>query len=185
MHPQAIAAFLEESVEGLRHRLPELDEPVPELRLDLEIPELIIEFEHSEYETEAVQAVSPFAGPGGQAIVALQRVPILGWPRRREHLMLRMNLERFDLVPPTAQLCDGDGQLLPFERWPRAWQDRGIVQEHCLYKRPFFCRPGLREFHTHPQHEDQPWAAYREIMPLHDIVVGLLSDLQHRFYGAA
>ena len=32
----------------------------------------------------------------------------------------------------------------------------------------------MREFHTHPQHQDQSWDLYREQLPLHAIVLELL-----------
>ena len=48
--------------------------------------------------------------------------------------------------------------------------------------RKFFCRYGTREFHTHPQHADQPWDAFRPLHRLEQIVIELMRDMRGRFY---
>ena len=36
-----------------------------------------------------------------------------------------------------------------------------IVQGHPKTGRPFFCVPGIREYHDHPQHSGDPWLLHR------------------------
>jgi hypothetical protein len=113
-----------------------------------------------------------------------QRIPILGRSRTRR-LILRLGLDSFDLLAPTATLLAEAGDPLPAAQWPTSFAGGGIVTDHPVYHRPFFCRRGLREYHTHPQHEDDPWAAWRDALPLHAIALELLGDLRVRWHGAA
>lgn len=185
MHPSLVRAFVEANVEDLRTRLggrPDLK--TGELTLDLDSLTLNVPFDHTEHDTEVVDATSPFVLPGGRRIARQQRVPILGRSRVR-HLTLHMALDGFDLVPPTADLLGEDGEPLAAGEWPTSFAGGGIVQDHPIYGRPFFCRRGLREFHEHEQHEDDPWVRWRDALPLHAIVVELLGDLRVRWHGAA
>lgn len=184
MHPIYVRTFISESVADLGTRLIGDAYAGVDLALDLEVPELVVAFDHHEFATEPANSVSGLLGPAGQHLIETQRVVILGAPRKVRRLKLRMNLEGFDLIPPTAELLDDAGQPLPASDWPHQWRAGGIIDSHRDYKRPFFCRPGLREFHSHPQHEDQPWAQYREMLPLHQIVIDLLYDMRTRFHGA-
>lgn len=118
--------------------------------------------------------------PGGQALVRNFNVPILGQYENRD-VVLRMELSGFDGQPPTAELWRPDGTPLSPEQWPREASGGGIVAGYSRYPRPFFCRPGLREFHEHPQHEDKPWDMYREAFSLANIALGLLHDLKLRW----
>ena len=95
--------------------------------------------------------------------------------------ILRCELDDYDLRPPTAELLDADGRPLPADQWPREIGRQGIVRDHPDYKRPFFCRRGLREYHSHFQHEDDPWDRHREGLALHSVVVELLADLRLRW----
>ena len=60
---------------------------------------------------------------------------------------------------------------------------QGIVHGHRDYGRPFFCRPGTHEFHSHTQHADEPWDLHRPTRTLDQIAIDLLVDLQRRFIG--
>ena len=109
-------------------------------------------------------------------------VALTGTARR---LILRLDVEDFDGQPPTAALHDGDGEPLDPDAWPRDLPGRGIIRCHPVYRRPFFCRRGLREYHSHPGHEADPWDRHREQLSLSDIVVELMSDLSTRWrFGA-
>lgn len=185
MHPSIVRAFVSASVDDLRSRVgarPELR--VAAIDLDLDRLELDVEFDHDEHETEVVPVASPLLLPGGQQLTRQQNIPILGRSRTRR-LDLRFGLDGYDLLAPTAELRDEHRQPLPASTWPTAVAGGGIVNDHPLFKRPFFCRRGLREFHTHEQHEDTPWAAWRDGLPLHAIVLELLEDLRVRWHGAA
>lgn len=102
-------------------------------------------------------------------------------PPRTVGRVLALNLTQYDAQPPTAELLDAARRPLPPEAWPREFGPQGIVPEHPLFRRPFFCRRGLREYHTHFQHEDDPWDRHREGLPLHAVVVELLHDLGVRW----
>lgn len=185
MHPSTIRAFVKDSVTELRDRLVDHAElGVVDLGLDVERLELDVVFDHDEHETELVPVASSLLLPGGQQLTRQQRIPILGQSRTRR-LDLRFGLDGFDLQPPTAELLDEHHVPLPATEWPTSVAGGGIVSNHPIYKRPFFCRRGLREFHTHEQHEDTPWAEWRDALPLHAIVIELLTDLRVRWHGAA
>ena len=36
-----------------------------------------------------------------------------------------------------------------------------IIINHCASGTPFLCLPGVREYHTHPQHSNDPWNNHR------------------------
>lgn len=185
MHPGLVRAHVADSVAELRARLDEHDVlGVVDLGLDLDALVLDIEFDHDEHETELVAARSPLLLPGGGALTRQQRIPILGRSRTRR-LVLRMGLDDFDLLPPTAALLDESRHPLPADQWPTSFSGGGIVNDHSIYHRPFFCRRGLREYHSHEQHEDDPWARWRDALPLHAIVIELLADLRTRWHSAA
>ena len=171
MHPGDVAPLVREAADELRARTdarPELGVAGVELSEDLV---LCVRFETAT--SEAVEGVQLAGGT--------LSVPIIG-TRRREEFILELNCADWDSQPPTAELLDATGVPLPNERWPEDRSGRGIVLGHPLYgARKFFCRPGTREFHTHPQHEDNPWDRHRESMTLDGIVLGLLRDLTHRW----
>lgn len=167
MHPDDSAALVAEQVEALRALLASLDLPVGMAdlygRTDLRIS----------FRSRTSEAI--------QEIPGLGEIRLLG-TMREEQLVLAMDCDNFDAQPPLAYLLDEDGAMLPAERWPHDPRRRGIVRGHHLYgDRPFFCRPGTREFHTHRQHEDEPWDAVRESMTIDGIAIGILRDLTERW----
>jgi hypothetical protein len=182
MHPADVAAFIETCVAELHEQVaarPDLGVQAIE-RNDVE---LSVTFETSTSATAAqvldVGAVAPQGGVA--AATGGMEVPIIG-TQRRERFVLQMDLTDWDSQPPTAVLCDESGNVLPNGRWPHDRGSRGIVEGHPEFgDRKFFCRPGTREFHSHPQHEDTPWDAIREGTTLHGIITGLLFDLTHRW----
>lgn len=185
MHPTLVRAHVEDSVADLRDRLDSCAGiGVVELHLDLEALVLDIVVDREEHETELVAAQSPLLLPDGRALTRQQRIPILGRTRTRR-LVVQVGLDDFDLLPPTASLLDESGGPLPAEQWPTSFSGGGIVNDHPIYRRPFFCRRGLREYHSHEQHEDNPWARWRDALPLHAIVIELLADLRTRWHSAA
>jgi hypothetical protein len=110
-----------------------------------------------------------------------QAVPLLGQKTARD-LVLHIGCDGFNGRPPLAELLRPDDRTpLPDYEWPREPAGQGIVQAHPIYKRKFFCRPGLREFHDLDQHADHPWDAIREQSTIGWIVVSLLGELQTRW----
>jgi hypothetical protein len=181
MHPADVAAYIDDSVVELRERAASRTD-LGVLEIGLQDTELSVTFQTSTSESTAQKFGVGRPTPGDLAgIVGGIEVPIIG-TSRRERFMLKMDLTDWDSQPPTAILCDEHGNLLPNARWPHAHGSRGIVEGHPKYgQRKFFCRPGTREFHSHPQHEDTPWDRIREGMPLYSIVIDLLFNLTHRW----
>jgi hypothetical protein len=167
VHPDDSAVLVAEQVEALRATLASLDLPVRAVDLTTRT-HLRIGF--GSRTSEATQDIPGFG-----------EVRLLG-TMREEKLVLAMDCEGFDSQPPLAYLLEEDGAPLPPGRWPHDPRRRGIVRGHHLYgDRPFFCRPGTREFHTHRQHEDEPWDAFREQMTIDGIAIGILRDLSERW----
>jgi hypothetical protein len=181
VHPADVAEYVADSVQALRERLracPGLlaNEPVLEHGTDLYIGFVKIE------RRLLRQAVSiGLEVPGGGTALRVHQVPDLGVPPVRRELILRMDLTDYDGQPPTAELLLPDRSPLPAEQWPKELGNQGIVRGHPEYGRPFFCRRGLREYHSHPRHEDDPWDRHREELTLHALVLELLLDLRDRW----
>ena len=182
MHPDDVLDVVTAQVERLRAEI----ERYPELGVtDVELRglELRVGFIKTVRPPARVNLPAGVVLPGGgQAIHTLVAID-LGRVERRE-LLLVMDCSEFDGQPPTAELRAATDVLLPDAQWPRD-PGEGVVFGFADYGRPFFCRRGLREYHDHPQHEDDPWDRHREGLPLHRIVLELLDDLTHRFVMAS
>ena len=179
MHPDDVADFVAESVEQLRISVakdPQLDVRAVELR---DGTQLFVRF--ASETREAAEYASMFASIGGQQTAFARGVPILGTARREERV-LHFDCTDWDGQPPRVQLLDEHERPVPDAEWPKDPDRRGIVFGHPQFgPGPFFCRPGTREFHTHPQHQDEPWDRFRAVMPLSQIVAELLRDLTWRW----
>jgi hypothetical protein len=183
LHPADVTEHVADSVQRLRERLrayPDLEarEPLLENGTDL-----YIGFVKVERTLMQASVATGLLGPHGEGTALVCQVPDLGTRPVRRDLILHMDLVDFDGQPPTAQLLLADRSPLPAGQWPKALGNQGIVQGHHAYDRPFFCRRGLREYHTHPQHEDDPWDRHREALSLDALVIELLADLRNRWIG--
>jgi hypothetical protein len=183
MHPAHVASFVVGEVEELRARIDVSKLPVHAVELENETSlyltlDLLQRARHSTRDASGALPVGAgLLGPGGRTIENVPDLSVRPEPVRR---ILLFDLEDFDSQPPTAELLDADRTPLARQFWPRDLANGGIVDSHEQWPRPWFCRPGLREFHTHPEHEDVPWDQIRGA-PLHGIVLGLVSDVAHRF----
>ena len=179
MHPDDVAELLAAEVSRLRQRV----DDAPQLRVRevaLHGYELDVAFEKQERPRVQARVQSQLQLPQGQGVGFVYEVPDLGRTETRE-LVLHLDCSDFDGQPPTAELRLPDGAPLPPDQWPTDLSRQGVVHGHPDYPRPFFCRRGLREYHTHPQHEDDAWDRHREAMSLTQIVLELLGDLQTRW----
>jgi hypothetical protein len=201
VHPDDVADYVAEAVAELERRVGQTDLPIDELELRRRT-ELRLRLRLRSHQAVTVLTGPPppkpvaiplargapapppgggvLFGPGGLVAQQSINVPDLGSLRTRE-LILRVDCSDFDGQPPLAELLAPDGTPLPGPQWPYDPRRQGIVHGHPKYGRPFFCRRGLREYHEHPQHEDDPWDRWREGMPLYQIVVGIVTDLRDRF----
>lgn len=183
MHPADVADHVADSVAVLRDRLAER----PELRAGSPLVDgdvhLFIPFTLLVRQVVDAALPSGLVAPGGENIAVASRVVLLGAPPEERPLLLAFELDDYDAQPPTAELLLPDRSPLPPEQWPKSLNWQGVIQGHPNYDRPWFCRRGLREYHSHPQHEDDPWDLHREALPLHSVVEELLGDLSRRFIG--
>jgi hypothetical protein len=178
VHPDDVADHVASSVEELVRqvaRRPDLNVT----RIDLEGPDLRVHFDKKVWAT-FVQARRNVDAYTGEVTVHGQPYVDLRPPGTVQQVLL-CRLDGYDAQPPTAELLDADGRPLPSDRWPREIGQQGIVRDHPDFGRPFFCRRGLREYHSHFQHEDDPWDRHREGLALHTIVIELLDDLRLRW----
>jgi hypothetical protein len=184
LHPDDVADRVDDELEVLRERIaqdPSLRAREPErtARFEFRVP-----FTKASYQAAFAMAV-PIAGS-----------PLVGWPpqqlkrpvlvrgaRTERELVLRCVCDDYDSQPITAELLLPSGDPLPDGEWPKALGPGRelVIRGHEDYDRPFFCRRGLREFHSHPQHADQPWDRYREAVRIYHIVPELLTYLQTRW----
>lgn len=179
MHPEDVTELVATEVTRLRERVA----TAPQLRVaDVALSGFSVDVRFEKEERPRIQGHVPsrLQGPGGQGIQLVYEVPDLGRTERRA-LVLHLDCADFDGQPPTAELRLPNGTPLPGEQWPSDLSRQGVVHGHPDYPRPFFCRRGLREYHTHPQHEDDPWDRHREALSLHQLVLELLGDLQTRW----
>jgi hypothetical protein len=173
MHPDDVAALVADEFGDLERALQARGDPSVGAARLVEATLITVELSTRAYESETVG--SGLLLPGGMQTA--RRVPILG--TRRRDLMLVVRCDGWDGRPPEFDLRLRDGATL--EQWPKGTTNGGIAIGHPNYRRPFFCRPGTREFHTHPVHADDPWDKYREGYSLSGITLGLLEDLANRW----
>lgn len=181
MHPDDVADYVQASVEELSRQLNRYPGLVKTLALEARTS-LFITFEKTERPTIQAAVPSRILLPGGAGIAMQYQVPDLAATPITRDLILHIGLDDYDGDPPTADLLLPDRSPLPSDQWPILGEG-GIVLDHPHFRRPFFCRRGLREYHTHPQHEDDPWDRHREGLPLYAVVLEVLDDLQHRWVG--
>ena len=181
MHPLDVADHVAAEVDELRDRagrLPAEDRPrLIDLTNDLD---LYLTFGARRWTSATTAATSPILLPGGGRMSTRMNIPIVGSASARE-LVLRAGCRDFDSQPPIVELVDEGHRRLSPAAWPTDPTGRGIVSNHRKYQRPFFCRPGTREYHEHPQHENDHWDRHREGTSLWSILLPIMRDLQYRW----
>ena len=80
---------------------------------------------------------------------------------------VRIDFTNFDLWPPSLEFIDPmTGDYAPPVVQALVETDEGprnlIVQGHPDTNRPFFCVPGIRQYHDHPQHSGDSWLLHRD-----------------------
>lgn len=79
---------------------------------------------------------------------------------------IRLTYENYDLWPPSLTFIDF------YTRQPATPHTNAVILEgqnarnvligaHPATGRPFLCLPGIREYHSHPQHTGDDWLAHR------------------------
>ena len=180
MHPDDVAELVGAEFADFQRALAASDLPVGVAAL-VAPTRIEIEFTAQQQESELVPQGLIVPGAGvGEFQQAAVRVPLLGRSRPRE-LVLAVGCDNWDGAPPEAELLLPDRARLADNEWPQDSVNRGIAFGHPEYDRKFFCRPGFREYHTHPVHRNDPWDQHREGLSLTGILLGLLEDLAHRW----
>jgi hypothetical protein len=180
MHPEDVAELVQSEFGDLQARLAASDLPVGTATL-IAPTKIEIEFTARQQEFEMVGVGLALPGQDlGQFQQQGRRVPLIGRSSPRE-LVLAVGCDNWDGTPPSAELLRPDRTPLPAAEWPQDSIGRGIAIGHPEYARKFFCRPGFREYHSHPIHKDDPWDTHREGFSLAAILLGLLDDLAHRW----
>jgi hypothetical protein len=99
----------------------------------------------------------------------LQKVPIGGQALPVMTACVRIDYWNFDLWPPSVTFLD------PVTREPAVPLVRALarvspsevrdvlIDHHPLTGRPFLCLPGVREYHSHPQHSGDDWLLHRHL----------------------
>jgi hypothetical protein len=182
VHPDDVAQRVAEEVEILRARLaaaPALHAGQPQLidRFELRVPFTKVGYRRVFSVPIPMRDRCPKCPPGTELV---RMVPVKAYPFRRD-LVLRSFCDGYDEQAITADLLLPNGAPLPDPDWPRTLGREAIIRGHEEYDRPFFCRRGLREYHSHPQHEDNAWDAHREAIRIYDVVPELVLDLQTRW----
>lgn len=79
---------------------------------------------------------------------------------------VRLDYSNYDLWPPAVEFIDpASGEfapppvpaIVPTPEGPRNL----LVGSHPETRRPFFCVPGVRQYHEHPQHSGDSWLLHR------------------------
>lgn len=79
---------------------------------------------------------------------------------------IRLDYSNYDVLPPSLTFIDfisGEpatphvGAFVPTEAGPR----NVLIAAHPDTRQPFLCIPGIREYHTHPQHSGDDWLLHR------------------------
>jgi hypothetical protein len=83
---------------------------------------------------------------------------------------IRLTYENYDLWPPSLTFIDAFTRqpakphvraIMPTQEGPRDV----LIDAHPLSGQPFLCLPGIREYHSHPQHTGDDWLLHR---PAHE-----------------
>jgi hypothetical protein len=79
---------------------------------------------------------------------------------------IRLTYENYDLWPPSLTFIDMFSRL-PSKPHVRAFLSTPegprdvLIDGHPLTNQPFLCLPGIREYHSHPQHTGDDWLLHR------------------------
>jgi hypothetical protein len=81
---------------------------------------------------------------------------------------VRIDFANYDLWPPSIRFIDFRTGTPAFPPIGQAWLpgrsgqlQNVFIDPHPVTGRPFFCVPGTREYHTHPQHNGDLWLVRR------------------------
>ena len=79
---------------------------------------------------------------------------------------IRLTYENYDVWPPSLTFIDAFTRqpsrphVRAFLSTPNGPQDV-LIDAHPMTGQPFVCLPGIREYHSHPQHSGDDWLLHR------------------------
>lgn len=79
----------------------------------------------------------------------------------RQELRVKLGFDDWNDTPPSVDLCAPDGTFLMALPQPRPGNNIFNAGAHDRTKRPFVCMIGVREYHTHASHLNEPWPNYK------------------------
>ena len=94
--------------------------------------------------------------------------PLTEAPLKMEQLGSHM--ARRSVVPKDAENKQGQAHVIP--------SLSTLIQAHQPHQIPFLCLPGVREYHRHPAHSQDPWLAHRNTG---EGTLGFLVDQLHKY----
>ena len=82
---------------------------------------------------------------------------------------VRVHLDDFDVRAPSVTFHDPwTWELAPYRNLPQGHHADAdgylrpvVIDDHPVFRRPFLCLPGTREYHEHPQHSGTDWFSRR------------------------
>ncbi|MHB2032744.1 MAG: putative metal-binding protein [Gemmatimonadaceae bacterium] len=80
---------------------------------------------------------------------------------------VRLSYDNYDIWPPSLTFIDAIGHVPIAMPHVQAMQPSPtgpknvLIATHPETRLPFLCVPGIREYHTHPQHSGDSWLLYR------------------------
>jgi Predicted metal binding domain len=96
----------------------------------------------------------------------LGRLPLGAQPIPAMTACVRVDFTNYDLWPPSVEFINPfTGEYAPPPVQALVDSDEGprnlVVHSHPETNRPFFCVPGVRQYHDHPQHSGDSWLLHR------------------------
>jgi Predicted metal binding domain len=96
----------------------------------------------------------------------LGRLPLGPQPMPAMSACVRVDFTDYDLSPPSVEFINPfTGEYAPPPVQALVDSDEGprnlVVQSHPDTNRAFFCVPGIRQYHEHPQHSGDSWLLHR------------------------
>lgn len=97
----------------------------------------------------------------------LGRLPVAAQPIPAMTACVRIDFTNFDVEPPSVEFINPfTGEYAPPPVQALVDTDEGprdlVVHSHPDTNRPFFCVPGIRQYHEHPQHSGDDWLLHRD-----------------------
>jgi Predicted metal binding domain len=91
---------------------------------------------------------------------------------------IRLTYENYDLWPPSLTFIDvlsrepSPPRVRALQATPQGPSDV-LIAIHPSIERPFVCLPGIREYHSHPQHTGDNWLLHR---PMNEGSISTISE---------